>query len=86
MYEFLGQNIIYPEAAKKAEVTGKVFIGFIVEKDGSIDEAKVIRGIGSGCDEEALRVIKMMPNWKPGKVDGKDVRVEYTMPISFKLQ
>jgi protein TonB len=63
-----------------------VFVGFIVEKDGSVSNVKVLRGIGGGCDEEAVRVIKGMPKWKPGKQDGKPVRVSYMMPIIFKLQ
>jgi len=62
-----------------------VFVSFIVEKDGSVNEVKVLRGIGGGCDEEAVRVISGMPKWKPGKQEGKPVRVSYMMPINFKL-
>jgi TonB family protein len=85
LIEHVGKNIVYPEEAKKKEIQGRVFIGFVVEKDGSINEVKVLRGIGGGCDEEAVRVIKGMPKWKPGMQEGKPVRVSYQMPIVFKL-
>jgi TonB family protein len=85
LIEHVGKNIVYPEEAKKKEIQGRVFIGFIVEKDGSINEVKVLRSIGGGCDEEAVRVIKGMPKWKPGMQEGKPVRVSYQMPIVFKL-
>lgn len=86
MYKYLGQNMKYPQMAKEAGVQGKVFVQFVVEKDGSITDTKVLRGIGTGCDEEALRVVNKMPNWKPGKQRGKPVRVKYTLPVHFKLQ
>jgi protein TonB len=63
-----------------------VFIGFIVEPDGSLSDFKVLRGIGYGCDEEALRVAKSMPKWKPGMQNGETVRVSYLIPINFKLE
>lgn len=86
MGEFLLANIKYPEAAIKNGTQGTVFTTFIVNTDGSIVDAKVMKGIGSGCDEEALRVVKMMPNWKPGSLkDGKKVRVQYVLPIKFAL-
>jgi TonB family protein len=82
---FLGQNIRYPEQAKKNGVQGKVFVTFVVETDGSISNVKVLRGIGGGCDEEAVRVIKMMPKWSPGLQEGKAVRVQFNLPIKFTL-
>jgi len=82
---FLGQNIKYPEQAKKNGVQGKVFVTFVVETDGSISNVKVLRGIGGGCDEEAVRVIKLMPKWSPGMQDGKAVRVQFNLPIRFTL-
>ncbi len=85
LMEYVSKNVVYPEEAKEKEIQGRVFIGFVVEKDGSIGEVKVLRGIGGGCDEEAVRVIKGMPKWKPGIKDGKPVRVSYMMPINFKL-
>ena len=85
MMEFLSKNIVYPEKAKEAGIQGRVFVGFVIEKDGSVSNVKIMKGIGGECDEEALRVVKSMPNWKPGKKGGKDVRVSYTLPINFKL-
>jgi TonB family protein len=83
--KFLVNNIKYPEVARKAGIQGMVHINYIVEKDGSLSSIKVIRGIGSGCDEEALRVVSMMPKWKPGKQRGKIVAVEFNLPINFVL-
>ena len=86
MMEFVSSNIHYPEEAKDKGIEGRVFVGFVVEKDGSVNEVKVLRGIGGGCDEEAIRVVKAMPKWKPGMQKGKPVRVHYQMPFFFKLQ
>ncbi|MBQ8703528.1 MAG: TonB family protein [Bacteroidales bacterium] len=85
LYKYLAENIRYPEQAKADGVQGRVFVRFIIEADGSVTNAQVMRGIGGGCDEEALRVVNAMPKWKPGIVDGKPVRVNYTLPIIFKL-
>ena len=85
MMDYIGKNIVYPEEAKEKEIQGRVFIGFVVEKDGSVSNVKVLRGIGGGCDEEAVRVVKAMPKWKPGMNDGQPARVSYTLPINFKL-
>ena len=86
MAEFLGKNIVYPEEAKEKNIQGTVLVSFVVEKNGKITDAKVVRGIGGGCDEEALRVVNAMPKWKPGKQNGKNVRVQFALPIKFKLQ
>jgi periplasmic protein TonB len=86
LYKFLSKNIHYPEEAVKANVGGKVFVKFVVEKDGSIGDIQISKGIGFGCDEEAVRVIRLMPKWNPGKQNGKAVRVYYHMPIVYKLQ
>ena len=83
--EYLSTNMMYPIAAKKANIQGRVIVRFIVTEDGSISDVTVIRGIGGGCDEEAARVIKAMPKWKPGKMTGKPVKVYYTQPITFRL-
>ena len=83
---YLGKNIMYPASAKKAGVQGRVFVSFIVEKDGRVNESKILRGIGADCDEEALRVVNSMPKWKPGLSEGKPVRVQYNLPIKFQLQ
>lgn len=85
MRAYLGQNIVYPAAASRANVSGRVVLQFIIEKDGSIGTAKVLKGIGFGCDEEAVRVIKSMPNWNPGTQNGKPVRVYFTLPVIFSL-
>ena len=86
LYEYLGKNIKYPQIARESGIQGRVFVNFVVEPDGSVSNVKVMRGIGGGCDEEAMRVIKSMPKWKPGKQRGKAVRVTYTIPVVFKLQ
>lgn len=85
LYRFLAQNIKYPQLARENGITGKVYVTFIVERDGSIANPKVIRNIGGGCGAEAIRVVKMMPRWKPGRQRGKRVRVQYNLPISFNL-
>jgi protein TonB len=85
-YNYLRNTIRYPAVAKENNVQGKVFVSFVVEKDGSLTDIKVVRGIGSGCDEEAVRVLKSSKKWNPGIQNGRPVRVAYTMPISFALQ
>ena len=85
LIDYVSKNVVYPQEARDKEISGRVFVSFVVEKDGSVNEVKVMRGIGGGCDEEAVRVIKSMPKWKPGKQEGKPVRVSYMMPINFKL-
>lgn len=84
--EFIAKNIQYPQKAQETGIQGRVFVSFVVEPDGSVSNVKVIRGIGGGCDEEAVRVIKMTPKWNPGKQRGKAVRVSYQIPVLFKLQ
>lgn len=84
-YKFLQQNIHYPAAMRKNNIQGKVFITFIVEKDGSLSDVHTVRDIGSGTGDEAVRVIKLSPNWNPGIQNGRPVRVAFTMPISFTL-
>ena len=86
MMDFVAKNVQYPQEARDKEISGRVLVGFVVEKDGSITDVKVVKGIGGGCDEEAVRVVKAMPKWKPGKDKGKPVRVSYMMPFTFKLQ
>ena len=86
MMEYIAKNIKYPQIARESGIQGRVFVGFVVEPDGSVSNVKIMRGIGGGCDEEAMRVVKSMPKWKPGKQRGKPVRVSYTLPVNFKLQ
>lgn len=86
MMKFVADNVKYPQDAIDKEISGRVLVSFVVEKDGSIGDVKVVKGIGGGCDEEAVRVVNAMPKWKPGMDKGKPVRVSYMMPITFKLQ
>ena len=86
MMEFLGQNVNYPENAAKNDVQGRVLVQFVVEKTGEIGEVKVVRPVDEELDAEAVRVVKMMPKFIPGRHNGKDVAVWYTLPITFKLQ
>ncbi|SFG88238.1 energy transducer TonB [Pedobacter insulae] len=83
--KFIQRNLKYPYAAQENGIQGKVFLSFVIEKDGSISDVNVIRGIGSGCDEEAVRVIKKSPKWKAGQQNNQPVRVRYTMPIGYVL-
>lgn len=83
--EYLSKAIKYPTIAIEHEIQGKVYCEFVVNKDGSIVDVKIVKGIDRSLDEEAMRVIKSMPSWKPGKVNGKPVRVRYTLPVNFKL-
>lgn len=83
--KYISENIQYPEEARVKKIQGTVFISFVVEADGTISNVKVLRGIGGGCDEEAVRIVENMPKWTPGKTKGKTVRVKFNMPIKFVL-
>ena len=85
LFEFLGKNIRYPEAAEKAGLQGRVIATFVVTKDGGIDKVKVVKGVSPELDAEAVRCLKSMPKWNPGKQKGQAVNVKYTVPISFRL-
>lgn len=84
-YKYVGEKIKYPAQARRMGVEGKVFVQFVIGKDGSISDVKVIKGIGAGCDEEAIRIVQSSPAWNPGKQRGKPVKQRYTLPIQFKL-
>ncbi len=86
LFEYLGQNLKYPESAQKAKAQGKVFVSFVVTKTGEITEVQTLEGIGHGADEEAMRVVRQMPNWKPALQNGKPVNVKFTLPINFQLE
>ena len=86
LMEYVGKNVKYPQIARETGIQGRVFVNFVVEPDGSVSNVTVLRGIGGGCDEEAMRVVKNMPKWKPGKQRGKPVRVQYMLPVNFRLQ
>ena len=84
--KFLSKNIRYPQQASENGVHGTVFVSFVVKKDGSLDDVKILQGIGNGCDEEAIRVVKKMPRWNPGYQNGKKVAVLFHMNIDFRLK
>jgi len=86
MLEFIYSNITYPRLARENGNEGRVIIQYIVERDGSITNAKIVRNVPGGCGEEALRVINTMPKWRPGMQKGKPVKVQYTLPIKFGLE
>ena len=85
MMEFLSNNIKYPAEAKEKGIQGRVIVNYVVEKDGSISEAQIVRGVDPMLDSEAIRVIESMPKWKPGKLRGKEVRVRFTLPVVFRI-
>ncbi|MFO7998138.1 MAG: energy transducer TonB [Bacteroidales bacterium] len=82
---YLQENLRYPQMAREAGIQGTVFVTFVVERDGSVTDVRVLRGIGGGCDEEAVRVVRNMPRWQPGRQRGQPVRVQFNMPIRFVL-
>jgi len=86
LMSYLSKSIKYPVVAQENGIQGRVTVAFVVNKDGTIVDAEVVRGIDASLDKEALRVINAMPKWKPGKQRGKPVRVKYTLPVNFRLQ
>ncbi|MCR5445055.1 MAG: energy transducer TonB [Bacteroidales bacterium] len=86
LYKYLRDNIKYPQLARDNNITGKVYVTFVVERDGSIANPRILKDIGGGCGAEAIRVVKSMPKWTPGKQRGKAVRVQFNLPVSFNLQ
>ena len=85
LFEYLSK-IKYPAAARENGITGRVYVTFVVDKDGKIKDVKKQRGIGGGCDEEAIRVITAMPDWKPGRQNGRNVSVQFNLPVNFNLK
>ncbi|HEY1040923.1 MAG TPA: energy transducer TonB [Bacteroidia bacterium] len=83
---FLSKNIVYPSKAVAMGVEGTVYVNFVVNKEGKVDNIKILKGIGGDCNEEAMRVVAKMPKWKPGKNAGKEVRVAFNLPIRFTLK
>ncbi|MEQ9426569.1 MAG: energy transducer TonB [Cyclobacteriaceae bacterium] len=84
-YQYVSKNLNYPNQARRMGIEGKVFVQFVVDKDGTLRDVQAVKGIGAGCDEEAVRVISGAPKWKPGKQRGKPVKVRMILPITFKL-
>lgn len=85
LFSFLENNLVYPEKEKASNIHGKVYVNFIIDRDGSVIEPKILRGLTENCDNEVLRVINIMPKWIPGEHKGKKVKVSYNLPINFSL-
>ena len=85
MMRFISKNMKYPATARRMGIEGSVFVSFVVDTEGKISEVQTIKGISADCDKEAVRVIEKMPPWKPGKQNGKPVKVRFVLPIKFKL-
>ncbi len=83
--KYMIENLKYPATAKEAKIEGMVMVRFVVKADGSVDAVEVLRGIGGGCDEEAVRVVKNSGTWTPGKKEGKAVAAQMTLPVQFKM-
>lgn len=86
LMEYLQNNLRYPQLAKELNIQGRVFLTFVIEKDGSVTDIKLLRGIGGGCDEEAIRVVNNMPKWTPGSQRNRPVRVQFNLPVNFRLE
>lgn len=86
LIEFLRDNIVYPELAKKKKISGRVYVSFVVEKDGSLSNIKILKDLGDGCGEEVIRVVRKMPRWKPGRQKGEIVRQIINLPVSFAME
>ncbi len=87
LYTFLAENIKYPQVARESHIQGIVFVTFVIEQDGTVSNATILRGIGGGCDNEAVRVVEKMPKWSPGKNSlGRPIRVQMNLPVKFVLQ
>jgi periplasmic protein TonB len=85
LFQYLSENIKYPAVARENGIEGTVYLGFVVDTEGNITNVTVKRGVTGGCTEEAIRVVQGMPKWKPGKQQGRAVKVNFTLPIKFKL-
>lgn len=86
LVSFVARNLKYPSEAQRKGIQGKVFVGFVVEKDGSVGNVRVVDGVDFDLDAEAVRVVRLLPKWHPGKVKGEAVRVSYTIPINFRFR
>jgi TonB family protein len=86
LFAYLGKNMKYPENAKKDSISGTVYVSFVINNKGKVTDAKILRGISPLLDQEALTVIQNMPDWQPGKHEGKEVSVMYNLPVRFQLK
>lgn len=84
-FKYIQTNLQYPEAAKAKGIEGRIFVEYVIEKDGSISGAKILKGLNAECDKEAIRLVMNAEKWVPGKIDGKVVRVKMALPLNFKL-
>jgi periplasmic protein TonB len=84
LQKYLAEHLVYPEQAKKGNIQGRVVVKMIIRKNGKIENVQLLRDIGGGCGEEAVRVVKAMPPWKPAMLEGKPVNINYTLPVTFK--
>lgn len=84
-YKYVSDKIKYPAQARRMNIEGRVFVEFVINKDGTLSDVRAVKGIGAGCDEEAVRIVQSAPPWNPGKQRGKPVKQRYTLPIIFKL-
>lgn len=85
MSKFVGKNLKYPAAPRRMNIEGSVFVSFVVDKEGNLSDIQIVKGIHADCDKEAIRVVKLMPPWKPGKQNGRAVKSRFVLPIKFKL-
>jgi len=85
MMQFIQQNFQYPDSARSKGIQGRVYVEFVIDTTGKVGEVRIVRGVHSLLDKEAIRIVSRMPNWKPGSQKGKPVKVKYNLPISFKL-
>lgn len=85
LLQYFAKNIRYPSVARENGIEGRVILRFVIDEKGAIESAKVMRGVSGGCSEEALRVLQNMPTWKPGRHGGRNVKVNFTLPVTFKL-
>lgn len=86
MHKYIEKNMRYPPQAIKHNITGKVMVEFVIDENGYVTNARIVRGIGYGCDEEALRVVRAMPRWTPGTQKGKNVKVRFVLPLRFDIE
>lgn len=84
--KFISKNLRYPASARRMGIEGQVFVSFVIDKEGKISDVQVVKGISADCDKEAVRVVNLMPNWKPGKQNGRPVKSRFVLPIRFKLE
>ncbi|MHB1279261.1 MAG: energy transducer TonB [Bacteroidia bacterium] len=85
MARFIGAHLNYPDSAVENSIQGKVMVQFVIDEEGRVTDPKIVKGLGWGCDEEVLRIVRLMPNWIPGKQKGKPVKIRFVLPIKFQL-